>query len=185
MQSDQISAAPPTPLHASALSLATPDVYARLRRLAGRLLAHERPDHTLQPTALVHEVLLRLSHGASPPSAADHRHCIAIAVRSMRQVLVNHALRRRAAKRGGEMRRVEFDAALAHCESACGDLLALDEALRRLERDAPRQARVVELRFFAALEFPAIGELLDISARTAEREWRAARERLRAELEAA
>ena len=169
-------------IHALSAALVSPDVYSHLRRLARRLLARERPDHTLQPTALVHEVLLRLGRGGTP-GGADHRLCMAIAVRSMRQVLVNHALRRRAAKRGGGARRLEIDAALARCESSCGDLLALDEALRRLGREAPRQAQVVELRFFGGLDFDAIAQLLEVSPRTVEREWRAARERLRVELE--
>jgi RNA polymerase sigma factor (TIGR02999 family) len=157
------------------------EVYAELRTLAGRYLRHERPGHTLDPTGLVHEVCLRLADGRAQ-TVSDRGHLIGIAARSMRQVLVNHAQRRSAARRGGGRRRVELDPALAVFEARCVDLLALDEALARLEGRDPRLCHVVELRFFGGLSIAEIAVVTGSSTRTVERDWMTARAWLRKEL---
>jgi RNA polymerase sigma factor (TIGR02999 family) len=156
-------------------------VYDELRSLAERYLRREAPGHTLQPTALVHEAYLRLVRG-SDPSLTDRAHLIGIAARLMRQILVNHARDRKALRRGGAWQRVHLDPAVALFEDRCHDLLALDEALERLDAIDSRQARVVELRFFGGLANDEVARLLDTSPRTVEREWAMARAWLRREI---
>ena len=148
-------------------------VYDELRDLAEKMFRYERSDHTLQPTALVHEVFLRLQ-GAGM-QFADRTHFVATAARAMRHVLVNHANHRNTAKRGGRWIRVELDAALELFEQPSLDLVALDEALVALEAFDPGQARLVELRFFGGLTLPECAQTMGTSLRTAEREWALAR----------
>jgi len=156
-------------------------VYDDLRATAGRYMHHERADHTLAPTALVHEAYLRL---------LDHErvkwqnpsHFKAVAAMAMRRILVNHARDRRTLKRGGNCCRITLDDAMADFEERSLDLLALDDALQRLERHSPRHARTVELRFFAGLEVEEVAELLDTSPRSVYRSWSFARTWLRREL---
>ncbi len=156
-------------------------VIAELHSLAAKYLAGERPGHTLQPTALVHEAFLRLV--GSPGVPAGRSDFIALAATAMRRVLVDHARARKAAKRGGDRRRIALDAAQAPGEDPGEvDVLALDESLERLAALDPRQARIVELRFFGGLGVEAVASVLGVSARTVEADWRMARAWLRREL---
>jgi RNA polymerase sigma factor (TIGR02999 family) len=154
-----------------------PLIYEELRSIAARQLAHERGSHTLTPTALVHEAYLRLSDSAQfAPN--DRRHFFAIAATRMRQVLVDHARRRAADKRGGGVEALTlstFDGAEPGTAAASVDALALDQALARLGEADPRKAQVVELRYFAGLEMQEIADLLSISRATAQRDWDLAR----------
>jgi RNA polymerase sigma factor (TIGR02999 family) len=158
-----------------------PLVYEELRRLAQRKLRGERSDHTLGATALVHEAYLDLS-GLDRFEWKNRRQFFAVAAVAMRRVLVDHAVRRSAAKRGGGWRRVELRRDEAVAERAAGSVLALDEALGRLERLDPRQARVVECRFFAGLDVQETAEALGISPATVKRDWTMARAWLHREL---
>jgi len=150
--------------------------YRELHAVAARLLGRERPDHTLQPTALVHEAWLRLEGDAR---WQDRTHFVATAARAMRRVLVDHARGRGRDKRGGGWERVELDGDLdgdlAGAARSGVDLVALDAALRELEEVAPRQARLVELRFFGGFEVAEAAVLLGVSEPTAARDWRFAR----------
>lgn len=154
-------------------------VYGELRALAQRYLRQEAAGHTLQPTALVHEAFLRLPRRAG---IADRAHLIGIAARLMRQILVNHALRKRTLRRGGDGRRIPLDPAVALFEERCGDLVALDEALTRLAEVDARQAQVVELRFFGGLTTEETARTIGCSQRTVERDWTVARLWLRREV---
>src|SRR5437588_768611 len=128
-----------------------PLVYDELRQLAAARLAHEKPGHTLEATALVHEAYLRLV-GATPQAAWDGRgHFFAAAAEAMRRILVEAARRRKALKRGGDARRVGLDDQPAAADRPDDDLLALDEALGELERHDPAAARLVKLRYFSGL----------------------------------
>ena len=151
-----------------------PLVYDELRQLARGYLQRERPDHTLQATALVHEAYLRLVDQTTI-TCQNRAHFLAIAARQMRRILVDHARRHRAQKRDGEREKVEFDEALSPTASRSVDLIALDDALQDLAKLNPRHCQIVELRFFGGLTFEEAGEVLDVSSRTAEREWRMAR----------
>ena len=156
-------------------------VYGEMRMCAHHLLGNERVDHTLQPTALVHEAFVRLMKGRAP-DIGTRQELIRIAAHVMRQVLVNHANRRRTLRRGGDAQRVALDPALSLFEDRCHDLIGLDEALERLSGVDPRQAAIVELRFFGGMELREIATLLDVSLRTVEREWSMARAWLRKEI---
>jgi RNA polymerase sigma factor (TIGR02999 family) len=152
-----------------------PLVYEQLRRIAARQMVGERAGHTLSPTALVHEAWMRLSgeHGLEP---ADRRQFFAIAARRMRQVLVDHARRRGAGKRGGGQDAEALTlSALAGDADVGIDTLALDQALEQLEALDERKVRVVELRYFGGLDMADIAELLGISRATAQRDWEVAR----------
>jgi RNA polymerase sigma-70 factor (ECF subfamily) len=156
-------------------------VYGELRALASAHLARERAGHTLQTTALAHEAWLRLV-GREALGAGDRDRYLALAAQAIRRILIDHARRKRAAKR--DARRVELDLETA---PAIGgepgpDLLALDEALRRLEELHERQARLVELRFFAGLSMDEAARALGVSPRTAALDWSMARAWLHAEL---
>jgi RNA polymerase sigma factor (TIGR02999 family) len=146
--------------------------YRELHAVAARLLGRERPDHTLQPTALVHEAWLRLEGDLR---WQDRTHFVATAARAMRRVLVDHARGRNRDKRGGEWTRVELDPDVAGRAGRDVDLVALDAALAELEQVAPRQARLVELRFFGGFEVEEAARLLGVSEPTAARDWRFAR----------
>ncbi len=155
-----------------------PEVYDQLERLAQRLLRQERMGHTLEPSALVHEAYLKLSRGQTP-DFNDRRHFVAIAARTMRQVLVNHAEKRHAAKRGGDWDRVDLDHVVDLFEDRSADVIALDEALGQLAALDPTQAQIVELRFFGGLTVAEASSVLGIPQRTVEREWAMARAWLR------
>lgn len=171
---------------AQALHRLVPLVYQELRQLAGRHLRHERDGHTLQRTGLVHEVFLRLQRdsGVRWESRAQF---FALASRLMRHVLVDHARARRADKRGGGATLLPLDevAESAGAEGDTLDVLALDQALQRLEQLDEQQSRVVELRFFGGLSVEEAAATLGISPATVKREWSSARAWLLRELHAA
>lgn len=154
--------------------------YPRLRQIARRFMRAQRPDHTLQPTALVHEAFLRLASARSP-GWATRAELLAVAATTMRRVLVDLARRRGAAKRAGG-RRVTLVDGCAIEPAGPIDLLALDEALTRLGGEEARVARVVELRFFGGLECEEVAEALGVSVPTVKRDWRFARAWLAREL---
>jgi RNA polymerase sigma factor (TIGR02999 family) len=151
-----------------------PLVYDELRQLAAARLVDEKPGQTLQATALVHEAYLRLVGNAPGVQWNSRGHFFAAASEAMRRILVDNARRRQAGKRGGEMHRVDLDAAAPAAppdESAADDLLALDEALRQFEAEEPSRARLVKLRYFAGLSIPEAAAALGISVATAKRHW--------------
>jgi RNA polymerase sigma factor (TIGR02999 family) len=150
-----------------------PLVYRELHRLAEHYMRRERPDHTLQPTALINEAYLRLAGDAQ--NLQNREHFIAVAATVMRRILVDHARAHRAEMRGGGLERVEFDEGLAIFPERSGELLALDDALEQLEKLNPRQARVVELRYFAGLSFEEIASILQLALRSVKRDWAMAR----------
>ena len=151
-----------------------PIVYAELRRLAEACLARTPPGQTLQPTALVHEAFLRLVERDA--QGWSHRgHFFFAAGRAMRDILVERARSRASDKRGGDRRRVELDNLSVAIESPSEDLLALDEALRRLESEYPWEHRIVMLRFFAGLSSEETAQAMNAPLRTIERDWRFAR----------
>ncbi|HJT76246.1 MAG TPA: ECF-type sigma factor [Gemmataceae bacterium] len=152
-----------------------PLVYDELRRLAAARLARERPGHTLQPTALVHEAYLRLVAGGDEPAWESRRHFFAAAAEAMRRILIDQARRKKRAKRGGDRRRVDLDPVEVPDAARGDDLLALDEALDALAREAPEKAELVRLRFFAGLSVEEAGRCLGISRATADRHWAYAR----------
>ncbi|RMF83308.1 MAG: sigma-70 family RNA polymerase sigma factor [Planctomycetota bacterium] len=155
-----------------------PMVYAELRALAGHYLAREQANHTLQPTALVHEAYLKLVD-QTRANYEDRTHFFAVAAEAMRRVLVDYARRRAAVKRGAGWERVTLDHALGRSDSATLDAAPLDDALDRLARLDATQARIVELRFFGGLGNREIASILGLSLRTVENEWRMARAWLR------
>ena len=157
----------------SALDQLLPVLYRELRRLAASYLRRERRDHTLQPTALVHEAYLRLV-GQTTVDCRSRAHFFTIAANLMRQILVNHAERHKAAKRGGG-NRVALEDAGVLIQQPQVDLIAVNEALEKLERIDPRQGRIVELRFFGGLTEEEVAEVLEVSSITIKREWRMAR----------
>ena len=151
-----------------------PLVYTELRRLAGRYMRGERPGHTLQATALVHEAYLRLV-GQKDVDWQNRAHFFGVAANLMRRILVDHARTKLAKKRGGDDQRVSLDEAMLVQSKAHPQLLALDEALDRLAKRDPRQARVVDLRYFGGLNDEETAEVLGISVRTVKRDWNVAR----------
>src|SRR5262245_35090355 len=164
-----------------ALDQLLPQIYAELRRLASSYLRRERPDHTLQATALVHEAFLKLVNQRTV-RWQNRAHFFGIAAQAMRRILVDHARAHAAGKRGDGARRVSLDDALV-LNMPNVDLLALDEALSRLEALDPQQSRIVELRFFGGLTMNETAEVLHISPATVGREWTLARAWLYAELQ--
>jgi RNA polymerase sigma factor (TIGR02999 family) len=164
-----------------ALDELIPIVYEELRRQAARQLRHERPGHTLQTTALVHEAYLRLvdQKGARWQNRA---HFFAIAAQMMRRILVDHVRKTSAAKRGGSALRLPLDEVFVMTDERPIDLIAIDEALVRLSALDPQQGRVVELRFFGGLSVEETAEVLDISPRTVKRDWRVAKAWLHREI---
>ena len=157
------------------------DVYAELRALAARYMHGERQNHTLQPTALVHEAYLKLV-GHTRVDWQGRAHFLAIAAQAMRQILVDHARRHRAAKRGGNRHRIALDDNLVVESSRDVDLLGLEDALTKLTKLDPRQAQMIELRFFAGLSIAEVAKVIGMSKRSAEREWTMVRAWLRREL---
>jgi RNA polymerase sigma factor (TIGR02999 family) len=158
-----------------------PMVYDALRDLARRELRRERPDHTLSATALVHEAYLKLVQ-LDRIDWKGRAHFFGVCAPVMRQVLISHARARNAAKRGAGAAKVPLEDAMAVAEQRPADLLALDEALVRLAELSARQAKVVELRFFAGMSVEETAEALDLSPATVKREWTAARAWLNREL---
>jgi len=156
-------------------------VYDELRRLAAWQMRGERSDHTLQPTALVHEAYMRLA-GADDPQWENRAHFLAAASRVMRHVLVDHARARNADKRAGEKTVVALDEALDVAAESHVDVVALHGALERLSAVDPDLARIVEMRYFGGLTVPEIAEVTGVSRATVEREWVTARAWLRQRL---
>jgi RNA polymerase sigma-70 factor, ECF subfamily len=153
-----------------ALNKLIPLVYDELHRLASRYLRRERPDHTLQTTALVHEAYLRLVNEKNG-NWQNRVQFFAVASQLMRHILVDYARGHNAAKRGGDYVKISFDEAMIVSEGKSGDLMALDEALNSLAAIDPEQSRVVELRVFGGLTVEEAAEALGVSPRTVKREW--------------
>ena len=158
-----------------------PQVYEELRALARARMAREQPGHTMQPTVLVHEAYLRVV-GEQDPEWNGRGHFFAAAARAMRRILVESARRKQRLRHGGGQQRVDLDDAGAAIEPPVENVLAVDEALSRLEQLDPRKAAVVELRFFAGLTVPETAAAMDLSVGTIEREWRFLKVWLREEL---
>lgn len=159
-----------------------PLVYDELRRLAARRLAHEQPGQTIQPTALVHEVYLRLVGAEEQQHWESRGHFFAAAAQAMRRILVENARRKKSLKRGGGLQRVEVELEAIESGNDAGDLLALDEALTKLAAKDPRKAKLVELRFFSGLTMEQAASALGVSISTAQRDWIYARAWLHREL---
>jgi RNA polymerase sigma factor (TIGR02999 family) len=166
------------------LAAALPGLYEELRTLAASYLRNERPGHTLQPTALVHESYLRLLNQQTV-DWNNRLQFLSIAARMMRRILADHADARKAGKRGGDAPRLQLDEALDCFDQRAIDVAEIDRALRDLEALDPRQAQVVELRFFAGLTIPETAELMAISEMTVRREWMMARRWLQQEISGA
>jgi RNA polymerase sigma factor (TIGR02999 family) len=158
----------------AALDELLPLVYRELRQIAARHLAQERPGHTLQATALVHEVYLRLIDQHSV-DWRNRAHFFGIAAEMMRRVLVNHAVSRRAQKRGAGETLLSLDEVVSFPNRQDVDLILLDEALTRLAELDPLQARIVEMRFFAGLKVEEVAAVLGVSDSEVKREWRSAK----------
>jgi RNA polymerase sigma factor (TIGR02999 family) len=158
-------------------------VYLELRRLAGHYMRRQDDDHTLQPTALVHEAYLKIA-GADDARFNDRSHFCAVAAQAMRQVLVSHARGKTADKRGGgiERRRVMLDAAVADMKEGGVDPIDLDDALTRLAKLSERQARVAELRLYTGLDTASTAKMLGVSPSTIKNDWAFARAWLKREL---
>lgn len=165
------------------MNAALPALYDELRELAAGYLRRERPDHTLQPTALVHESYLRLVDQRAV-NWSDRLQFLSIAARMMRRILSDHAVSRKAQKRGGGAAKVQLDEVLEFCENRAVDVAAMDEVLRDLEKLDPRQAQIVELRFFGGLTIEETAELMGLSPATVKREWMTARRWLQREISA-
>jgi RNA polymerase sigma factor (TIGR02999 family) len=159
---------------AQALERLLPLVYRELHRVAGRYLRRERSDHTLQSTALVHEAYLRLA-GPEAPEWRNRAHFFGVAANLMRQILVEHARARHAAKRGGHAVKLSLEDAPDLPVAIDLDVLALDDAMQRLALMDPQQAEIVELRFFGGLSVEESAEVLGISPATIKRDWSSAR----------
>ena len=168
----------------AALDEIIPLVYDELRRIAGNYLRRENVGHTLQTTALVHEAFIRLTD-QKEVSWQNRAHFFAIAAKMMRRILVNYAETKHAEKRGGaNARKVELDEALAFCRERNLDLLALDEALKKLSEFDEQLCHIVELKFFGGLTNQEVAEVLPISLATVKREWSTAKSWLLRELSA-
>ena len=152
-----------------ALDLLMPVVYGELRRIADGYFRRERPAHTLQPTALIHEAWMRMARQDNP-SFEHRKQFFALAAQVMRRILVDHARAARADKRGGDRVRTDLNAGSGAVQPVVDDLLALDEALKHLADVSPRQARVIELRYFGGLNLDELAELLDVSPATVSRD---------------
>jgi RNA polymerase sigma factor (TIGR02999 family) len=169
---------------AAASARLLPLIYADLRRLAAARLARTPPGNTLQPTALVHEAYISLVRSERPEGWDGRAHFFGAAAQAMREILVAQARRKGALKRGGEQRRVRLSGVGEPAGSGASvvDVLALNEALERLEAKDPRKARLVMLRYFAGLDQAQAAEALGVTERTAERDWRFVKAWLRREL---
>lgn len=165
----------------AALQDLMPLVYDELRHIAARYLRKERPDHTLQTTALVHEAYLRLIDQKNS-NWQNRAQFFGIAAQMMRRILVDHARSQHAEKRGGGARKLSLDEAIALADEREVDLIALDDALKMLEAIDAQQSRVVELRFFGGLSVQETAEVLGVSPATIKREWSMAKAWLHREL---
>ncbi|MHC4108723.1 MAG: ECF-type sigma factor [Planctomycetota bacterium] len=159
-------------------------VYECLRDLAGQWFRRESPGHTLQPTAFVHEAYLRLAEGG-PIRCDDPAHFFALAATVMRRVLVDHARRKAAAKRGGDRRRMSLQELDGATGEVTVDILDLDQALQKLAKSHERPSRIIEMRFFGGLTIDQAAQVLGVSPRTVDLDWRFARAWLMRELEGA
>jgi len=168
----------------AALDSLVPAVYRELRRMAARYLRHERSDHTLQPTALVHEAFVKLV-GQRDVRWQNRAHFFGVAAQLIRRVLVDYARERAAAKRGGGVERLPLEDALAIGASNQIDIIAVDDALNRLATVDPDQVRLVELRFFGGLTIEETAEVLGWSSGSVKREWTVARAWLQHEISGA
>ena len=151
-----------------------PLVYEELRRRAGDCLRRERTDHTLQPTALVHEAYVKLV-GQKRAQWKNRAHFCSVAAQLMRRILVKYAEARNAGKRGGQMQKIYLDETRELAQERVPDLLALDDALKSLAVSHPRESEIVELKFFGGLNAKEIGEVLNVSAKTVLRDWQFAK----------
>lgn len=158
-----------------------PLVYDELQDIARRQLRGERSDHTLDTSALTHEVYLKLVD-QSQVDWQNRAHFFDLAARAMRQILIDYARKRNAEKRGGDWTRTTLSTRHLRVDVQMGELLGLDEGLRRLQKMDERASRVVELRFFGGMTEDAVAEVLDVSTRTVQRDWRKARAWLYKEL---
>jgi RNA polymerase sigma factor (TIGR02999 family) len=158
-----------------------PLVYDELRRLADHYLRQERPDHTLQPTALVHEAYLKLID-QTRVDWQNRAHFFGVAAQLMRRILVDHARRHRASKRGGFQQKMTLDEAVDYSQSRDVDLVALDDALNSLSQLHTRQSQIVELRFFGGLSIEETAEALNVSPATVKVDWSMAKAWLRREI---
>lgn len=158
----------------SALEKLIPLVQPELQRLAHRYMSRERPDHTLQTTALLDDAYMQLSD-KTHPQWQNRAHFFAVAAQLMRRIMVDHARQRQALKRGGGALRVTLDDSLASTEARSAELLALDEAMEKLAAFDQRKADVVEMRYFGGLTMEEIAEVMKIHVNTVTRDWRAAR----------
>lgn len=166
----------------SAIAALLPKVYGELRALAGSYFKFERPDHTLQPTALVHEAFVRIA-GAEISGWQGRAHFFAIAAQAMRRILTEHARSKKAIKRGGGQKRVTLSGMLTPPDAEQQfDLIAIDAAMSKLEKLFPRQGRIVEMRFLGGLKEDEVAHVLGVTTRTVQREWRTAKAFLRVEL---
>jgi RNA polymerase sigma-70 factor, ECF subfamily len=156
-----------------ALARLMPLVYGQLKRLAAHCMNAERSDHTLQPTALVHEAYLLLVR--QKVDWQNKAHFFAVAGRLMRRVLLDHAKARVRKKRGGAQNQVSLDDVCLFTEDRSEELIALDRSLTKLAQRDLRQSRVVEMRYFGGLEIAEIAEVLEVSPKTVERDWQAAK----------
>jgi len=164
----------------SAAEQLLPLIYEELRKLAAQKLAQEQPGQTLQATALVHEAYLRLVGGQEAQEWDNRRHFFAAAAEAMRRILIDRARHKKTSKAGGSGKRIDLDDVEATLDDENGDrLLALDQALRRLEADDPRKAELVKLRFFAGLTVEQAAAALGVSTSTAEKDWAYARSWMR------
>lgn len=168
----------------SAAEQLLPLVYQELRKLAAARMAHESPDHTLQPTALVHEAYIRLIDVDAKQEWNSRGHFFAAAAKAMRRILVEQARHKASLKAGGDRQRVELSESDLQIAGPSLDLLALEDALRKLESRDTRKAQLVNLRFFAGLTIQQAAEVLGISATTADEDWRYAKCWLRVEMQA-
>ncbi len=159
-------------------------LYKELRRVAAACLRRERPNHTLQPTALVHEAYLRLA-AQGQPDWNDRTQFLAVASHLMREILIDYARRRNREKRGGGIPLIPLEDAGELAANGEVDLLALDEALNGLDRIDPQQRRIVELRYFGGLSIEETAQVLSISPATVKRDWRTAKAWLHRELDCA
>jgi RNA polymerase sigma-70 factor (ECF subfamily) len=157
-------------------------VYDELRQVATGLMRRERPDHSLPPTALVHEAVIRLLGDAVFDKAPDRNFLFASAARAMREVLVDHARRRAADRRGGGRRRVPLDLVVDYFEEQGLEVVAVHEALDRLAELNARQSQVMTLRYFGGLTVPEVAAAIGVSVVTVERDWRLARAWLQGQL---
>lgn len=163
-----------------AMNQLLPLVYDELHRLARSYFRRERGEHTLQPTALVHEAYLRLADQRAPMESRGH--FMAVAATQMRRILLDYARKHRAARRGGAGQKVMLEDTMAICEQQPVDIIALDSALTRLSGLDPDQARLVELRFFGGLSVEETAEVMGVSPATVKRSWSSARAFLHREI---